>query len=134
MIHGNEWPRATKAARRVRPKLRSYDWFFENVAELWYEWPQGPSSAKVALIAGAMLASIPNHVATANVAVGTWRKQLTGHGNVTKEAVNAALLNEGYELPPDAPLDAWEALGIAVVCRRAFLGDLETARSVAGAS
>jgi hypothetical protein len=120
----DDFERPIKAALRVRPRIGGRSRFFDDVASIYIEWPQGPSSAKVALIAGAFIASLPASARQGTVSaipVPTWRLKLCGRGNASKYDAQHELRRRGFDLPETAPLDTWEALGIAVVAREEIL-------------
>lgn len=69
---------------------------------------------KLGRVQGVLLASIPKDVLVHETMAGEWKRELTGNGNASKEAVEARGRELGFEMPDD---NAWDALGIAVAMR-----------------
>jgi len=123
------------AALRVSARCHLGE-FMEDVTTVWIEKPFGSprSTWALGLIAGAFLASLPDDtdeeggIAVSEIGWMTWRQKLGVPRYLQKEAIQPYLMNQGFELPPDAPLDAWEALGIAVVARDDILSTIAALR------
>jgi Holliday junction resolvasome RuvABC endonuclease subunit len=130
------WDRgALPAALRVRSRAH-LSMFLEDVSTLWIEQPfsfgRVGTAYALGLIAGAFLASLPKtfieESAISQIGAPEWRKALVGNGRATKEEVRYFLRDEGYKLSDDVPLDAWEALGIALVARKQILYTIASLR------
>ena len=118
---------AFAATLRVRDKMSSMRSWWDDVTNLYLEEPHGwnaRTADALGMITGAIVASVPAptryEMAFSRIHVKTWRQKLMGNGNATKPEVVAHLQNLGFDLR-DAPVDAYEALGVAYVAREEIM-------------